>query len=156
MPESNDVDSPPRGASTTVLAFDFGEKRIGVAVGETALKSAHALTVIAAEDNSTRFEAIAALVREWRPGLLIVGLPAHPDGAEHEVSRLARRFARRLEGRFGVRTVLVDERYSSASAESVLREQGLSGERLKAALDAAAATEILRTYFGAAPDAPQM
>lgn len=144
------------GASVTVLAFDFGEKRVGVAVGETALKSAHALTVIAAEDSDTRFDAIAALVREWRPGLLVVGLPAHPDGTEHEVSRLARRFARRLEGRFGIRTVLVDERYSSASAESALRAQGLSGERVKTALDAAAATEILRTYFEAAPGTSQM
>lgn len=145
-------------ASVTALAFDFGEQRIGVAVGETALRSAQPLEVIAAEDNAARFAAIARLVAEWRPGVLVVGLPCHPDGAEHEMTRLARRFARRLEGRFGLPVALVDERYTSVAAESALRERGVSGARLAAALDAAAAAEILRAYHeqkrrdqGAAP-----
>lgn len=131
----------------TVLAFDFGEKRIGVAVGDFAVGIAHPLTTIAAEDNRTRFSAIAALIEEWKPARLIVGVPAHADGAEHPVSRLARRFAQRLEGRFGLTTRLVDERLSSQAAATRLRERGMRGTKLKAALDAAAAQEILQTYF---------
>jgi putative Holliday junction resolvase len=137
--------------STTVLAFDFGEKRIGVAVGDLELRIPHPLSTISAEDNATRFAEIGKLVAEWKPVKLVVGLPMHADGAEHEVSRLARRFANRLEGRFGVATVLVDERLTSVAAESRLREAGVRGERLKASLDAAAAGEILAAYFASAP-----
>lgn len=149
MPERRDSATPPAAlpASRTVLAFDFGEKRTGVAVGETALETAHALEVIAAQDNATRFAAIARLIAEWQPRVLVVGLPAHPDGAEHEMTRLARRFARRLEGRFGLPVVLVDERYSSAAAQADLRERGVAQRRMRHALDAAAAAEILRTYY---------
>jgi putative Holliday junction resolvase len=134
---------PPDG---TVLAFDFGEKRIGVAVGETSIESARALTLIDAADNASRFRAIGELVAEWQPVVLVVGLPLHPDGRPHEITRLARRFAQRLEGRFRLPVALVDERYTSASAASALREEGLRGERLAQALDAAAAAEILRAY----------
>ncbi|OGA47377.1 MAG: Holliday junction DNA helicase RuvA [Betaproteobacteria bacterium RIFCSPLOWO2_12_FULL_62_13] len=131
----------------TVLAFDFGEKRIGVAVGDLAIGIAHPLTIITGADNRTRFAAIAALIEEWRPLLLIVGLPTHPDGAEHEVGRLARRFAQRLEGRFGLATRLVDERLTSRAAETRLREQGMRGKKLNARLDTVAAQEILQGYF---------
>lgn len=134
-------------ASLTVLAFDFGEKRIGVAVGETALESAHPLDVIAAEDNKSRFAAIARLVAEWQPRVLVVGLPAYPDGTEHELTQLSRRFAHRLEGRFGLPVALVDERYTSVAAASALRERGVAGAGLESALDAAAAAEILRGYY---------
>jgi len=152
MPERHSPSEQPSSAlpaSLTVLAFDFGEKRIGVAVGETALESAHALCVIAAEDNKSRFAAIERLVAEWQPRVLVVGLPAHPDGTEHELTRLARRFAQRLEGRYGVPVMLVDERYTSVAAESTLREQGIVGAALDKALDAAAAAEILRSYHEA-------
>jgi putative Holliday junction resolvase len=140
---------PAFPASLTVLAFDFGEKRIGVAVGETARESAHPLEVIAAEDNKSRFAAIERLVAEWQPRVLVVGLPAHPDGTEHEVTRLARRFAHRLQGRYGLPVALVDERYTTVAAESGLRERGIGGAGLKKALDAAAAAEILRSYYEA-------
>jgi putative Holliday junction resolvase len=129
-----------------VLAFDFGAKRIGVAVGEHALGIAHPLATIAAEDGATRFRAIAALIEEWRPGELVVGVPAYDDGREHPVGRLARRFARRLEGRFGIATCLVDERLTSHAAEGELREAGAGG-RIRRSLDAAAARLILQTYF---------
>jgi putative Holliday junction resolvase len=138
--------------STTVLAFDFGEKRIGVAVGDLELRIAHPLHTVAAEDNATRFAEIGKLVGEWKPSRFVVGLPMHSDGAEHEVSRLARRFANRLHGRFGVPVSLVDERLTSKAAESRLREAGVRGDRIQAALDAAAACEILAAYFeGVAP-----
>ncbi len=130
-----------------MLAFDFGEKRIGVAVGDLAVRIAHPLATIAAEDNDTRFAEIAKLVAEWRPARFVVGLPMHADGAEHEVSRLARRFARRLEGRFGVPAVLVDERLTSRAAEARLRESGVRGRAVDEALDAAAAREILEAWF---------
>ncbi|MGE0558861.1 MAG: Holliday junction resolvase RuvX [Burkholderiales bacterium] len=137
----------PRPARGTVLAFDFGEKRVGVAVGEIELGIAHALAVISAVDNNTRFAAIAALIDEWRPALLVVGVAAHADGAVHETGRLARRFGHRLEGRFGIAVELVDERLTSHAADAALRESGLGEKRRAELLDAAAAAEILRTWF---------
>ena len=130
-----------------MLAFDFGEKRIGVAVGDTTVRIAHPLTTLAAEDNAARFAAVAALIEEWRPGRCLVGLPMHADGTEHEMSRLARRFARRLEGRFHVPVTLVDERLTSRAAESRLAESGVRAEKMARVLDAAAAREILEAWF---------
>jgi putative Holliday junction resolvase len=121
----------------TVLAFDFGLKRIGVAVGNTLLKQAQPLSVITAATNDAKFAAIAALLKEWQPARCVVGLPRHPDGAEHEMTIRCRRFANQLSGRFGVATVLVDERYSSA----VIAHQ--RGE----VIDAQAAAIILQQYF---------
>lgn len=121
----------------TVLGFDFGLKRIGVAVGNTLLKQAQPLTVIAAPTNDAKFAAIAALIKEWQPKICIVGLPRHPDGAEHEMTVRCRRFANQLNGRYGVATVLVDERYSSAV---------ISGQRGQL-IDAEAAAIILQQYF---------
>ena len=140
----------PLAKTGTVLAFDFGEKRVGVAVGDLTIGIAHPLTTIAAEDNRTRFAAIAALITEWRPAELLVGVATHADGAEHEVGRLARRFARQLEGRFSLATRFVDERLTSQAAEAKLREQGIRGEKLKVTLDTVAAQEILQTYFESA------
>lgn len=139
-----------RSASAgTVLAFDFGEKRIGVAVGDAETGLAHPLTTIRAENNRLRFAAIGALIAEWQPSCLVVGLPAHADGTEHEISRLCRRFAQRLEGRFGIPARLMDERLTSRAAESALRAAGARGARLEAALDQTAAREILAAYLEA-------
>lgn len=133
----------------TVLAFDFGEKRVGIAVGDFETRIAHPLTTVAAEDSRARFAAIEALIREWRPVWLVVGLPAHADGTEHEISRLARRFAQRLQGRFAIPAELVDERLTSVTAEAMLRETGARSRQRKAAIDALAAQEILRAFFAA-------
>ena len=130
-----------------MLAFDFGTKRIGVAVGDLTLAIAHPLTTIRAEDSASRFAAIAALIDEWHPSELVVGVPAHDDGREHHTGALARRFARRLEGRFHIATRLVDERLTSLVAEGRLREAGTSRRRIRQSLDAAAAQEILQSYF---------
>ena len=130
-----------------MLAFDFGEKRIGVAVGDLEVRIAHPHTTIEAEDNATRFAQIAKLVDEWRPGQFIIGLPMHADGTEHEITRLARRFARRLEGRFGIPATLIDERLTTRAAESRLRESGARGIAVEQALDAHAAREILEAWF---------
>ena len=130
-----------------MLAFDFGEKRIGVAVGDLELGIAHPLTTIHEEGSAARFAAIGALAQEWKPVRFVVGLPSHADGSEHEVARLARRFAQRLEGRYGVPVAFVDERLTSVTAESRLRESGTRRDRIAGALDAAAAQEILQAYF---------
>ncbi len=133
----------------TVLAFDFGEKRIGVATGETMLKVAHPLTTINAEENEAKFTQIRLLIGEWRPALLIVGLPMHMDGESHAMTSLSKKFAQRLEGRFNLPVVMVDERLSSAEASQNLRAAGVSGIKQKAMLDAVAAQSILQSYFDA-------
>jgi putative Holliday junction resolvase len=131
----------------TVLAFDFGTKRIGVAVGDFETRLAHPLAVIAGVENRARFATIGRLVAEWRPAQLLVGFPVHADGTEHPVGKLARRFAQRLHGRFGIPTELVDERLTSREAEGLLRAAGARGARLKAGLDPVAAQRILEAFF---------
>lgn len=135
--------------SGTVLAFDFGEKRIGVAVGETLLKLAHPLTTIASEENSVKFSLIADLIAEWQPALLVVGLPLSLDGDAHAMTALAQKFAQRLEGRFNLPVMMVDERLSSAEAAQSLRQAGVRGRAQKPMLDQVAAQTILQSYFDA-------
>lgn len=135
----------------TVMAFDFGERRIGVATGSTNIRIAHPLEMIDAEANDARFARIGELLSEWQPVLLVVGLPTHLDGSEHELTRLARKFAQRLYGRFGLPVVLVDERLTSAEAESRLNEIGIRGRGQKAHLDAVAAQAILQSWFDQRP-----
>jgi putative holliday junction resolvase len=131
----------------TVMAFDFGEKRIGVATGETMLKTAHALTTIDAEQNEVKFKQIGFLIAEWQPSLLVVGLPTHMNGEAHLMTQLAKKFAQRLEGRFNLPVVMVDERLSSAEAAQSLTEAGIKGSKQKAMIDAVAAQSILQSYF---------
>ena len=132
-------------AAQTFLAFDYGVKRTGVATGNTVTRTAQPLTTIHAEGDA-RFPAIDRLIREWAPQALVVGVPFHPDGAEHENTRRARRFARQLQGRFGLPVHEVDERYSTvevlaygardadAAAAALLLEQYFSAESLAAAV----------------------
>lgn len=133
--------------SGTYLGFDFGEARIGVAVGEQLVGIAHPLETIAAPTNDARFARIATLIAEWQPAGLVVGLPTHADGTEHEMTRLARKFAQRLDGRFGLPVFMVDERHSSQVAERQLDETGLRGRKQKPALDQVAAQIILQAYL---------
>jgi len=133
--------------SGTVLAFDFGERRIGVAVGEHLIHSANPLVTIDNESNEVRFAAITQLVNEWQPKLLVVGLPLSLDGSETEVTQLCKKFARRLNGRFNLPVALIDERYTSAEASQLLNESGIKGRAQKAMLDQVAAQTILRSYF---------
>lgn len=99
----------------SLLAFDFGTRRVGVAVGNTLLGRARPLTTIAAEGDA-RFAAIAGLIAEWRPDALVVGVPFHPGGEAHDNTRRARRFARQLHGRFVLPVHEVDERYTTTEA----------------------------------------
>lgn len=139
----------------TVLAFDFGEKRIGVATGETLLGSAHPLTVIRAESNDQRFAEIGKLIAEWQPERLVVGLPTHADGTPHEMTRLATKFAERLQKRFNLPVAMADERLSSLDAEARLRETGRNAKSAKPLLDAVAAQLILQTWFESSSHASQ-
>ena len=137
----------PHPETGTVLAFDFGEKFTGVAVGESSVGMAHPLGLITAESNAARMDAIGALVAEWKPGFLVVGLPLSMDGAEHELTRRCRRFARQLESRFRLPVRLVDERLSSAAAEEALRAAGKGGRKHKLHAHQVSAQIILQSYF---------
>ena len=139
-----DAAALPRGA---LLGFDFGQARIGVALGNTEVAIAHPLETIASDSNDQRFARIAALIAEWAPAALIVGLPVHADGTPHEMTRLARKFAQRLHGRFGLPVWLVDERHTSQVAEHQLNDAGLRGRRQKPALDQVAAQLILQSFL---------
>lgn len=133
---------------STILCFDFGLARIGVAVGETETSHAHPLSAIVEEANAARFAAVEVLLAEWKPSALVVGLPTHLDGTPHEMTARCRRFANQLHGRYGLPVSLVDERLSSAEAEERLNEAGLKGWRKqKPRLDSAAAQIILHQYF---------
>lgn len=133
--------------SETVMAFDFGEKRIGVAVGETLLGEARALATIAESANDRRFAAIGKLVAEWRPARMVVGLPRHIDDTEHEFAARCERFARQLENRYRLPVEFADERYSSAVAEAQLAGRDVNVRKNKARLDAEAAAVILQAWF---------
>ncbi len=142
---------PPLNSQGCVLAFDFGKKRIGVAVGEHMLGIAHPLMTIASETNSERFHLIGELITEWRPGLLVVGLPLSVEGEEHALTLLSKKFSNRLNGRFNLPVVMVDERYTSVEASSTLKQMGVAGRKQKPLLDTVAAQHILQSYFDALP-----
>ncbi len=128
------------GAVRNYLAFDFGIKRVGVASGNSLMRQAQPLRTIAAEGDA-RFVQIGKLIDEWRPDDLVVGVPFHPDGAAHENTQRARRFARQLQGRYRLPVHEVDERYSTTEAQA-------DGAR---DLDAQSAAIILQQYFNELP-----
>jgi putative holliday junction resolvase len=136
-----------RASDGTVLAFDFGTRRIGVAVGNTVVRVAHPLTTITGEAKAPRFQAIAALLDEWQPNLLVVGRPVHADGREHEMTALADRFARQLEARFGLAMARVDERFTTLGAKSALAAEDVHASERDAGRDAMAAQLILQSWF---------
>ena len=138
---------PAQARTGTLLAFDFGEKRIGIAVGEEALAQAHPLTTIRSEINTERFAAIAALITEWKPVRLVVGLPVALDGTPHAMTARCTRFANQLRGRFGLPVDYAEERLSSVEAEERLRESGHTTKSAREHLDAMAAQIILQGYF---------
>ena len=134
----------------TVLAFDFGTRRIGVAVGNTITRTAQALATVDAVGDEARLAAIAGLVAQWQPQLLVVGVPVHADGTPHAVTARAQRFARSLRERFGLDVHEADERHTTQLAQSALAGSGRKG---RAERDQVAAQLILQGWFdeGAAP-----
>jgi putative Holliday junction resolvase len=147
MPEEAVIPASVIIPQGTLLAFDFGTKRIGIAVGNTLLRRARPLTTINDEKTEARFAAIAALLGEWQPGALVVGLPSNDDGTPHELTALCRRFANRLKVRFKLPTILLDERYTSLAASAQLNEEGIHGMKQKNLIDQYAAQQILQAYF---------
>ncbi len=133
---------PPRTLS--FLAFDYGQKRTGVATGNTLLGRASPLTTIAAEGQA-RFEPIGRLLREWQPDALVIGVPLHPDGAPHDNTRRAQRFGRQLAGRFHLPVHEVDERYSTTQARAELADHRQRGGDVDAASAAVILDQYLRT-----------
>lgn len=119
----------------TLMAFDFGERRIGVAIGNTITGGARPLTVVESERREERFSRIADLLREWAPDRLVVGLPVHPDGSPHPFAARCQRFANQLHGRFGLPVEMADERWTSALAPG------------KDAIDAEAAAILLQAVL---------
>ena len=133
----------------TILAFDFGLRRIGVAIGQDVTGSASPVGVVANRDSGVDHEAIAALIREWRPTSLVVGMPAHADGSPSEIQVPVRAFIDELE-RYGLPIDTVDERYTSIEAERVLKEARAAGTRgriSKEMIDSAAAVFIAERYL---------
>jgi putative Holliday junction resolvase len=134
-------------SDATVLAFDFGTRRIGVAVGDLATRIAHPLATIEREREADRFDAIAALVAEWKPARLLVGLPVHADGTPHETTAQAQRFGRRLAGRTGLPVDYADERHTTLDASASLAEAGVNGRRGREVRDRVAAQLILQGWL---------
>jgi putative Holliday junction resolvase len=131
----------------TVLAFDFGEKYVGVAVGDTETCIAHPLAMIQADDSDKRLSEIDAFLKEWRPHKLLVGLPLALSGEAHTMTTRAQHFARQLAARYRLPVEFADERLSSAAAEEMLRERARSGRKDKHLVHALAAKIILQAYL---------
>lgn len=131
----------------SVLAFDFGQMRIGIAQGNTHIGIAHPLDTVTGKSNQDKFNKIKKLIDEWQPDFLIVGKPCHLDGTPHEITQLAEKFARRLHTIFRLPVALVDERLTSIAAEQRLTESQTFGKKRKQALDQVAAMEILQSFF---------
>ncbi len=130
-----------------MLGFDFGTRRIGVAVGETLTRSARPLTTLTCRGGAPDWEALQELLREWQPRTLLVGLPLHMDGTPQPLTRAARRFANQLRERFRLPVEHVDERLSSREAEQILDETVGPGRYDKAAIDRLAAQLILQSWL---------
>lgn len=122
----------------SILGFDFGEKRIGVAIGNTMIRQASPLTIVDSHTNDSRWKGIERLVKEWSPVAFVVGIPSHPDGTPHEMTARCERFARQLDGRYHLPVFRVDERYSSVVVESESEAEFIDDE---------AASVILQQYF---------
>ena len=130
-----------------VLAFDFGAKRIGVAVGDRAIGIAHPLGTITVPDNRRRLEAVARLVEEWRPVRLVIGMPSSCASTDHAVASQVRRFAQRLAARFGLAVDLVDEHLTSWESRRKLSAAGVRASGQKPYVDQLAACVILESWF---------
>jgi putative Holliday junction resolvase len=135
----------------SLLALDFGLRRIGIASGSPITGTASPLTTVNAKDGEPDWLTLDALIDEWKPDLLVLGLPFNSDGSESEMTTRVRAFSEILQSRYGLQTTLVDERYTSAEAEAILKQQRKSGLRRKklkkADVDSMAATLIAESWM---------
>ena len=133
--------------SNNILGFDYGEKTIGVAVGNSASGQAHPLANIRVIRGQPEWEKISSLIDEWRPTALVVGLPLNMDGSENPVTPKARKFGNRLNGRYNLPVHMVDERLTTRDARTELYNAGVTERRHKPVLDKLAAQSILQTFL---------
>ena len=134
----------------TLLGFDFGTKRVGIAIGQEVTATARPLTTVTAVKHKPDWDSISKIIAEWQPDLLVVGLPLHMDGTEQEMTQAARRFSNQLNGRYQLPVELMDERLSSDEAESILSEQSASRDSMfpdKAQIDMISAQLILQSWI---------
>ncbi|OOF85507.1 Holliday junction resolvase RuvX [Rodentibacter ratti] len=136
----------------TAIVFDFGMKSIGCAVGQSITGTAQALPAFKAQDGIPNWDAIAKCLQEWKPDVVVVGLPLNMDGTEQELTLRARKFANRLNGRFGVKVMLQDERLTTTEARSEIFERGGFRALKKGKVDGISACLILESWFENHPD----
>ena len=134
-------------SSITVLGFDYGTKSIGIAIGQSLTGTANPIGSIKAVDGIPKWEEIGMLIEEWQPDIVVVGLPLNMDGTEQEITQRAKKFANRINGRFGVKIATQDERLTTADAKARLFEFGGYKALTKGQIDAMSAVLIIESYF---------
>lgn len=135
----------------TLMAFDYGKKRIGLAVGQRLLQSANGIGYVNATDGKPNWDQLDAFVKEWQPDGFVVGLPLNMDGSESDMSKRANKFSNRLHGRYGKPSFTIDERLSTFAAKEEARAQGHKGHYKSDPIDALAAQFILETWLNEYP-----
>ena len=130
-----------------VLSLDFGETKIGFAIGNHITKTSHPLKAIISSKKTERFKAIEELITEWSPGLIVIGLPLNENGSESRLTLLVKKFSKKIINKFSIPTVLVDERYTSVEAESLLTSSNGKYKKKDGVIDQVAAQIILESYF---------
>jgi len=138
----------------TLLGFDFGTKRIGIAIAQEVTGTANPLTTITAVKHKPDWDSISKIIKEWQPDLLVIGLPLHMDGSEQPMTQAARRFSNQLNGRYQIPIALMDERLSSNEAESIINEPSGSSSRFpdKGQIDMISAQLILQSWMSLKQD----
>ncbi|PHQ76174.1 MAG: Holliday junction resolvase RuvX [Shewanella sp.] len=134
-------------SSITVLGFDYGTKSIGIAIGQSLTGTGNPIGSIKAVDGIPKWEEIGMLIEEWQPDIVVVGLPLNMDGTEQEITQRAKKFANRINGRFGVKVATQDERLTTADAKARLFESGGYKALTKGQVDAMSAVLIIESYF---------
>lgn len=135
------------------MAFDFGLRQIGVAVGNSLLRSSQPLAIIRAKEGLPNWQTVEQLMQEWQPDLLVVGDPLNMDGSDSALCERARKFARRLHGRLGLPVEMVDERLTSFEAKQISRERGHKGDYKRQPVDSEAAQLVLQSWLGSLEEA---
>lgn len=136
-----------RQAIQTVIGFDFGLKNIGIAVGQVITKTATPIATLVAQDGAPQWSQIQNIIDEWQPDLLLVGMPVHMDGSEHDITKAAKRFGNRLHGRFNIQVDWVDERLTSYEAEKQITDLKKASHNDKLSVDSLSAKLIVEQWF---------
>ncbi|RLA04991.1 MAG: Holliday junction resolvase RuvX [Gammaproteobacteria bacterium] len=140
------------GSSKCIVAFDYGEKRIGVAIGQSITETANPLKALNANSGQPNWQEVEKILKEWQPDFLVVGLPLNMDGTEQLLTKRATKFSNRLEGRFGIKVKMMDERLTSVEArEQLFSSSGYKGLQ-KNSIDSQAACLILESWFHENPN----